>query len=277
MRSKVIPLFIIFTCLFFGIGSIGANQKEFEDQGTPPDNIYAGNFPSEVPPLYLVEKMLEQVNAERTQTSLRQLSGEEPVCTKNGCFSIKNRLTGSEGLQWAKEYIYEELARSGYSVELRDWSFLGRADQNLIARKPGLIYPDQDIYLVAHIDGVNPEGVERSPAADDNASGAVGILEVAKILSEYTFQHTVVLFFSTGEEQGVLGARSYVDQLSPDELRAIKYVVNIDMIGYDANLDGVMEFWSGDHQPSLVFAQNLSDIVSAYPINLSPRIVTGCT
>jgi hypothetical protein len=252
----------------------------------PTTDIYPSITRSSVPPVPSepenspvddVWEMIGQVDINRAMNDLRKLTGEAPTCIEGECHTIQNRLTGSEGLQWAKEYVYSELGSLGYSIEIQNWSRNGQADQNLIVRKPGKVTPDEEIYFIAHLDGVSPAGAEHSPAADDDASGSVGLLELARVLSHYTFYRTIVLFFSTGEEQGANGARSYVDQLSQEELGAIKYVVDVEMLGYDANRDGAMEFWSGDHPPSLVFAQNLSEIVNAYQLDLAPKIVTGCT
>jgi hypothetical protein len=267
---------IIYISFYLGIGAIFVGHQQPQDRHLEPIGIYKLNHPSEISPLDIAWGMLAQVNMERVMTDLHRLTGEEPICFGNGCYTINHRLTGSEGLQWAKDYIYEELVRLGYSVELRNWSSEGYIDQNIIARKSGKVTPDDEIYFVAHIDGVYPDGAQCSPAADDNASGVVGVLELARILSKYSFNRTIVLLFSTGEEQGVLGVKSYVDQLSHEELSAIRYVVNVDMVGYDSDLDGAMQLWSGDHTPSLGFVQSLSEIIHAYGLDLKPSIVTGC-
>jgi len=221
-------------------------------------------------------EILGQINKDRVLTDLRKLTGEEPICDDDGCFTIFNRLTGSKGLKWAKKYINDELVKLGYSVELNKWSRSIYADQNLIAKKPGLSIPEEDVYFVAHIDGVKDGFEQQFPAADDNASGVVDILELARVLSSHSFSRTIVLFFSTGEEQGALGVKSYLSHLSPKELSSIKYVVDVDMVGYDANNDTVMELWNGDHSPSLALTQLMSETIEAYQINLAPSILVGC-
>ena len=230
-----------------------------------------------VPSEEIVREMMGHINIDRALNDLRRLTGEEPVCIDTECSTIQNRLTGSEGPQWAKDYVYGELVSLGYSVEIRDWSRSGWADQHLIARKPGIVNPGEEIYFVAHLDGVKLAGATRFPAADDDGSGVVDLLELARVLSHYTFDRTVVLLFSTGEEQGALGIRDYLDQLSTIELSAINCVVSMDMVGYDANEDEVMELWSGNHQPSFVFTQRLSEIINMYQLDLVPRLVPGCT
>ena len=231
---------------------------------------------STITPLDIVQEMVGRIDKDRILTDLRRLTGEVPICTDNGCYTITDRLTGGEGLKWAKDYIYKELTDVGYSVEFQDWSLEGKADQNLIVRKPGIFFPGEEVYFVAHLDGAKKGAGSQFPAADDNASGAVDILELARIMSSYSFSRTLVLFFSTGEEQGALGVRSYLNKLTPEKLSSIRAVVNIDMIGYDNDRDGVMELWSGDHPPSLALTNVMSDTIRAYQLNLIPRIVTGC-
>jgi hypothetical protein len=222
-------------------------------------------------PIDLIWEMIGEVNIGRALTDIKKLTGEEPFCIDNECYTIHNRVTGSEELSWAKNYVYQELVRLGYATELQGWSRSGYTDQNIIARKPGALHPEEEIYFVAHLDGVIG-----SPAADDNASGVVDILELARVLSSYAFSRTIVLLISTGEEQGTLGVQSYLDQLSPSELSSIQYVVNIDMIGYDANQDRVMELWYGDHSPSLDLITRMAEIIRDYQLDLVPRFVVGC-
>jgi hypothetical protein len=221
-------------------------------------------------------EILTQVARSRVVADLQRFTGKEPICAENGCHIINHRLTGSEGLRWVKAYIYSELVNLGYSVEIQDWAHSGYADQNVIAKKPGITTPNEEIYFVAHLDGVNGGAIDQYPAADDNASGVIDILEMARVLSSGSFQRTFVLLFTTGEEQGTLGVRAYIDHLSQQELSFIKYVVDVDMVGYDANRDGKMELWYGGHSPSLALAQIMSDIILSNQIDLAPGFVIGC-
>jgi Zn-dependent M28 family amino/carboxypeptidase len=101
-------------------------------------------------------------------------------------------------------------------------------------------------------------------------------LELARIFSNYEFERTMVLFFSSGEEQGYLGVEAYLEQLTDEELNKIKYVVNRDMTGYDGNGDKVMELFHGNHPASIMLAQSMSNLVSAYQLDLVPLPVVGC-
>ena len=249
--------------------------RYLEYRDTQPVSPKELNLTTPISPTEVIREMLGQVDRDRALNDLRRLTGEEPICVSAGCYTITNRLTGGEGLGWAMDYLYENLAALGYSVESQGWSRSGYTDQNLIARKAGVLTPTEEIYLVAHVDGVKPSQ-ERYPAADDNASSVVNGLELARIFSKHLFGRTLILFFSTGEEQGTLGVKDYLARLSPDGLSAIKYVINRDMTGYDANGDRVMELVHGDHPPTVALAQVMSQTIDTFQLDLDQRIIVGC-
>jgi hypothetical protein len=237
--------------LFTGTGTIISNTSPIKIDTN--DNVWV---------------LIGQVNQTRVLTDLRRLTGVEPICLNNNCNTITNRITGSDGLKLAENYVIDQLTSMGYIVQIQNWSKNGYSDNNLLVRKPGKVFPGEEIYFVAHLDG------ENCPAADDNASGVVSLLELARIISHLDFNRTLVLLFSTGEEQSTSGVESYIDQLTPQQLAAIQFVVNVDMIGYDKNMDGRMELFNGT-QP-LDFVQLLSGIITDYQLNLQPEIYSDC-
>jgi hypothetical protein len=224
----------------------------------------------------IIREILGKVSIDRAINDLNLLTGEKPICNGEECYTIRNRLTGSEGLMWAKRYVYDELVSLSYSVEIQNWSTSKWSDQNIIARKPGATHPEEEVFFVAHLDGAGSNGVFRYPAADDNASGVVDILELARVLEDYSLDRTVVLLISTGEEQGTLGVQSYLSGLSLKDISGIKYVINIDMIGYDTNQDAAIEIWHANHSPSINLANMVIETIENYSINLEPRLVVGC-
>jgi hypothetical protein len=276
MKRISILYSIILLGLMIGIGSASTLPKQSEHIDTHPVSIEGFSHAREISPIDIVWEMLGQVNQDRALSDLRRLTGEESVCAGADCYTIANRATGSEGLHRATDYVFNSLVSLGYSVEFHDWSRSGRSDRNVIARKPGAYASAEEVYFVAHVDGVKSSAEERFPAADDDASGVVDNLELARILSSHTFSRTVVLLFTTGEEAGTLGVRSYLDQLSPQELGSIKVAVDVDMVGYDGNRDRVMELWHGGHAPSMAVTQMMSETIVAYQLDLIPRFVVGC-
>ena len=277
MKRKTLMLCAAMLCgLAFSAALASACGMQARYQDTQPVLVPESSPAQVISPTEIVWEMLGQVDRDRALADLRRLTGEDPICAGTDCYTIADRLTGSEGLRRATDAIAGELIGLGYSVGFWNWSRSGQSDRNVVARKPGVRAPDEEIYLVAHVDGVRMNDEERFPAADDNAGGAVDLLETARVLSSQPLSRTVVFLFTTGEEQGTLGVRSYLDQLSPSELASIEAAVNVDVIGYDGNRDGVMELWHSDDVPSMAVTQMMSETIKAYRLDLAPRFIAGC-
>ena len=73
--------------------------------------------------------------------------------------------------------------------------------------------------------------VDDSPGADDNATGIAGMLEAARVLSNYNFDHTIKFIGFDLEEEGFGGSAPYVSNsiLTGENLKG---VINLEMIGY---------------------------------------------
>ncbi|WP_353536838.1 M28 family metallopeptidase [Colwellia sp. KU-HH00111] len=78
-----------------------------------------------------------------------------------------------------------------------------------------------------------------SPGANDNASGVAGVLEAARVLSQYQFNGSIVFAALAGEEQGLFGGKIMAAQAQKDGWR-IKAVLNNDMIGNIEGVNGVI-------------------------------------
>ena len=78
-----------------------------------------------------------------------------------------------------------------------------------------------------------------SPGANDNASGVAGTLEAARILSQYTFNGSIVYAALAGEEQGLFGGKIMADAAQKDGWR-LHAVLNNDMIGNISGINGVV-------------------------------------
>jgi len=86
---------------------------------------------------------------------------------------------------------------------------------------------DQDNKLAL---GAHTDSVAAGPGINDDGSGTVGILEVAKALSKYEINNAVTFGFWAGEEEGLLGSTYYVENLPADEAAKIRAYLNFDMI-----------------------------------------------
>ena len=152
-----------------------------------------------------------------------------------------------------------------------------RISRNVIAEVTGTRYPERKIIIGAHYDGqgmggqisMDHGGVPAlHPGADDNASGAAGLLWLARHFSENPASHTIRFIFFSGEEMGLLGSRYFVET-HRENLDQVLAMINLDMIGRltDGNLTlfgtGTSNVW-----------EHLLDQVSVDSLTVS-RVETG--
>ncbi|MGJ8670911.1 MAG: M28 family metallopeptidase [Oceanococcus sp.] len=86
---------------------------------------------------------------------------------------------------------------------------------NVVAKVIGTQHPDEYIVYTAHWDHLgrnsNFNGDQIYNGAVDNASGTAGLLELAEVFAAQPPARSVLLLAVTAEEQGLLGARHYVN------------------------------------------------------------------
>jgi Zn-dependent M28 family amino/carboxypeptidase len=91
--------------------------------------------------------------------------------------------------------------------------------------------------------GAHTDSVGAGPGINDDGSGTVGILNVAKALAKYNVKNAVTFGFWSGEESGLLGSTYFVESLTPAEALKIRAYLNFDMI---ASPNYVHQIYDGD-------------------------------
>lgn len=100
-----------------------------------------------------------------------------------------------------------------------------RTGSNVIGTLQGK--SDETIVIGGHYDTV-PAG----PGAGDNGSGTAVFLELARVMNTRPQpQHTLVFIAFDAEEFGLYGSRAYVNELSDEQLRNMRAMLNFDMLG----------------------------------------------
>jgi hypothetical protein len=86
---------------------------------------------------------------------------------------------------------------------------------NTIAEIPGTELPNEIVIVSAHLDSWNGPG---SQGTTDNGTGSSVTIEAARILMAAKAQpkRTIRFILWTGEEQGLLGSKSYVDRIKDE-------------------------------------------------------------
>jgi hypothetical protein len=147
---------------------------------------------------------------------------------------------------------------------------------NIIGTKPGLLRPNEWVVIGAHYDSRNPgrcDGINApQPGANDNASGCAGVMELARVFSGVQTDRTMLFMCFSGEEQGLVGSRRYVDSLVANgDISKVKLMLNMDMIGHD--VDGTLPARIETRTPAIMTA--FATAAATYAPEL--RIITSTT
>ncbi len=130
------------------------------------------------------------------------------------------------GIAAIRDTLLARFEAAALEVGTQEVNLLGTTVPNVIGRQPGLVRDTLTYIVDAHYDAVT-----NTPGADDNASGVVATLEIARILSQYRFRNSLRYIGFSYEEQGLVGSGYYVQSGIPAWDR-IAGVLNMEMIGY---------------------------------------------
>lgn len=119
---------------------------------------------------------------------------------------------------------------------------------NIIGTIRGTENPEQFIAVIAHYDHLGEVDGEIFNGADDNASGTGGLLAAARYFSHNLPAHSMIFIALDAEEQGLGGARHYVEHPALP-LEQITVLVNMDMISH--NFDNELYAVGTYHYPFL--------------------------
>lgn len=176
----------------------------------------------------------------------------------------------------ARDYILSSFTNIGLSAALDPFGFSGYTNcNNVVAMKPGLNPSNYGYYVIgAHYDSVNSSSCDHA-GANDNASGVAGVLEVARVLSAYTFKATLVFIAFDGEEAGLTGLNGsyhYVADSTTttnnDPLKIwrtnVRSMISMDMIAYNYASSNKAAILGGDSDPFKPVRTNLANALTQY-------------
>jgi aminopeptidase YwaD len=108
---------------------------------------------------------------------------------------------------------------------------------NICGMVKGTLKPDSVILFTAHYDHLGGMGNKTYfPGANDNASGVVQLLTMAKYYAAHPQPYTIGFILFSGEEPGLLGS-AYFTQNPLIPLKNIRFLVNLDLEG--TGIDGI--------------------------------------
>ncbi|HTS77193.1 MAG TPA: M20/M25/M40 family metallo-hydrolase [Bryobacteraceae bacterium] len=212
-----------------------------------------------------VSKIVSEVSQDRITETLKKL---ESFGTRN-IYSSQD--DPNRGIGAARKWIYEQFRSYSPRLEVsydqyrlkKDTSRGSRIPEdvdlyNVVAVLPGTTNKEERVLISGHYDSINlgrPAGspppepgappVPRDPNVDapgvtDDGSGVACVMELARVMSQYQFEKTLVFIAFAGEEEGLLGSTLYAEKARSLDQK-IEAVLNNDIIGSDVGGDGRTE------------------------------------
>jgi len=142
-------------------------------------------------------------------------------------------------LQEVRDTIEARFTSAGFQTSVQGFTVSSITGENIIGNHAGWTHEEDVIIIDGHYDGVDD-----GPAADDNGSAVIGVLEAARILSQSNFKKSIRFIGFDMEELGLLGSGQYVNtgMQSYDNLLG---VLNFEMIGYYSERNGSQQLPTG--------------------------------
>lgn len=163
--------------------------------------------------------------------------------------TFENRNTGSDtvsltrGIGAARTWVLNKFNSYSAANENRLLTGYLQFDQevcdvtrhkNIVAVLPGRDATDPaPIIIEGHIDSRCADVCDIECSAEgmeDNGSGTALVMELARVMSRFTFDHTIIFMATIGEEQGLVGAYAFATHAVHEDI-PIKAVLNNDIVG----------------------------------------------
>jgi hypothetical protein len=161
-------------------------------------------------------------------------SAERMLADAGALAALKGgRAPGTPGHAAAASYLLREMRKAGLKpfggAFADDAAPAGR--RNIAGMVPGASRPGEYVLLSAHYDHLPARDGAAFPGADDNASGAALLLELARHYAAAPSARTVIFAFFDGEEDGRAGSKAFAAGLPPEVKKGLNAALNFDTVG----------------------------------------------
>ncbi len=161
-----------------------------------------------------LQALVNEVDSNRLKNDLAFVEG------------IRHRTTGAAHLAAVQDSLRHLFTNAGYFSGDQSFNYAGYTGHNLSGTLRGTVVGEQVVIVDAHYDSVN-----NAPGADDNGSGTVAVMEIARLLGRYPMKNTLRCIGFDLEEAGLVGSQRYLQSGLPAG-EDILGVYNFEMIGY---------------------------------------------
>jgi Peptidase family M28 len=189
-----------------------------------------------------IERMIRTVNPDSLKSYISKMVS---FGTRNTLSDIKSK---TKGIGAARNWVVNKFNQFAKQSDGRLTAYLDtitfkpdgkRIDRptllgNAVAILKGTDTNDKRIYVVSgHLDSRVTDVMNRTsdaPGANDDGSGVAGVIEAARIMSQYKFPATIIFVAVSGEEQSLLGS-GFMAAKAKKENWNVDAMLNNDMIG----------------------------------------------
>ena len=225
--------------------ALAAQQTNILTTNALAEQILLGNYdPADYAPAtttpapsMLAAQLNARISPDSLKTSILQLS------------TFRNRNSGADtlsatiGIGAARRWVYQQFVQYSAANNGRlvtsylqfDQEICGAGQhRNIIAVLPGTDTSQHGVILLeGHIDSrcaglcdttCVAEGIE------DNATGTALVMELARVMSQFSYPNTIVFMVTIAEEQGLYGAAAFAEYVQQKNI-PLRAVLNNDVIG----------------------------------------------
>lgn len=189
-----------------------------------------------------IEKMVKAVNPDSLKSYITRMVAFGTRST------ISDTKSKTKGIGAARNWVVSKFNQFAKQGDGRLTAFLDtvtikadgkRVDQpinlgNAVGILKGTDANDKRVFVVSgHLDSRVTDVMNRvndAPGANDDGSGVAGVIEAARIMSQYKFPATIIFVAVSGEEQSLLGS-GFMAAKAKKEGWNIEAMLNNDMIG----------------------------------------------
>ena len=243
-----------------------------------------------------VKKIVDEVSEERVTAIMKKL---ESFQTRN-IFSSED--DPEHGVGAARRWIFQQFQSYSPRLQVRFDSYKVKRNtgrifrdvelHNIVAVLPGKTNPERQFIISGHYDTIatlrppQAAGGSGQPAPDatfseanlspiapgvsDDGSGTAAVMELARVMSQYEFEKTIVFIAFTAEEEGLFGSSLYARKARAEN-QIIDGVLNNDIIGTEVSGNGRIDngtLWvfseDPDDSPSRELARYVKEVSERY-------------
>ncbi|HEX8891506.1 MAG TPA: M28 family metallopeptidase [Pyrinomonadaceae bacterium] len=199
-----------------------------------------------------IARIVSEIKAANIEHTIRKLVS----------FGTRNTLSSQDnptrGIGAARDYLYNEFSKIAeasngrMTVEKQTFEQAPGKYQriahtttltNIVATLRGTQPASENrVYVVSgHYDSMctSPTNAEcDAPGANDDASGTAAVLEMARVMSRYKFDATIIFMTVAGEEQGLVGSTYFAEQAKEQKMN-IEAMFTNDIVGSSLGGNGV--------------------------------------